>query len=284
MKPIYEAIDVNLNTSLKIAAFRHSEECETIDWHIHPEYELVFIKNGSGVLRIDSREIPYHNGALLFLGPNIPHANFGNKEYADNLEVVIQFGKEFVEEKVAVFAELQNIRVLVKKAQKAILFSDKIKAELSLQFEALDISDNSEKLIQFLKILNILAKEVSEATLLFKKDIATRKTSDVERLETVFEYVNMNYREGISTQGIAESVGLTTNSFCRFFKKMVNKPFIQFVNEFRTRRAAELFSEHAYSVSEVMYKCGYTDASYFTRQFKKNHGLTPTQYLERMVS
>ena len=279
MKPIYETIDVSLNASLKIATFRHTQQCETTDWHIHPEYELVFVKNGSGILRIDSEEIPYHDGALLCLGPNIPHSNFGNKECPDNLEIVIQFDQDFVEEKMAVFPEFHALRALIKEAQKVILFSNEIRKRLSPDFEILGSLDNTGKLIQFLTILESLTKELASASLLFEKKVRAHKTSDVERLETVFEYVNSHYKEDISTQEIAERVGLTTNSFCRFFKKMVDTPFIQFVHEFRTRRAVELLNEDTYSVSEVMYKCGYTDASYFTRQFKKNLGLTPTQYL-----
>ena len=113
MNPIYENIGVAINTSLKVATYTHSKTCPTANWHIHPEYELVYVRNGAGKLRIDSTTTAYSDGVLLFIGPNIPHADFGNKEFRNNFEVVIQFTRTFVEEKLAVFPEFRKLKKLI---------------------------------------------------------------------------------------------------------------------------------------------------------------------------
>ena len=68
---------------------------------------------------------------------------------------------------------------------------------------------------------------------------------------------------------MAEIVGLTTNSFCRFFKKVNQKSFVQFVNEFRINKAIEMMNLNYSSIFETMYACGFNDPSFFNRQLKK---------------
>ncbi|HMB64081.1 MAG TPA: AraC family transcriptional regulator [Eudoraea sp.] len=283
MIPIYENIDVTLNTSLKIAAYSHSQKCKSAGWHIHPEYELVYIKNGSGKLKVGNRMEPYRQGALLFLGPNIPHSDFGNREQLDHMEVVIQFNEGFVEDKIAVFPEFRTLRNFIKKAQKVLVFNNSVKERLSTDFEELVQLSTSDRLISFMNIMSRLSEDKDHKTVLTSCVTNSWKSTDVERLEAIFEFVNAHYNEPISTEMLARKIGLTTNSFCRFFKKMANKPFIQFVNEFRTGKAVEHFNEGCFSVSEVMYKCGYTDASYFTKQFKRSHDLTPSEYMRSVA-
>ncbi|PHQ61404.1 MAG: hypothetical protein COC08_04970 [Maribacter sp.] len=283
MKPIFENIDVAIDSSLKIATYNHTQNCETSNWHIHPEYELVYIKNGGGILRIDNKTLPYDDGVLLLLGPNIPHADFGNKEHKNNLEVVAQFRKEFIEEKLAVFPEFNALKNLVQESKKGLLFESQTKDIVALEFEKLNSLNSSQRLIHFILILDKIMVEGHYETILGHARLNSYKSIDVDRLESIFEYVNEHYDEKISIAFLASRQGLTINSFCRFFKKMTKGSFVQFLNEFRTRKALGFFNVTQLSVSEVMYKCGYNDPSYFTRQFKKYHGTTPSGYLSTKV-
>ncbi|MEK6151698.1 AraC family transcriptional regulator [Flavobacteriaceae bacterium 3-367] len=279
MRPIYENVDVGIHASLKIATYTQDDGCESANWHIHPEYELVYIKNGRGTLQIDTHSIPYSDGVLVFLAGNIPHADFGNKVYGNNMEVVVQFGNEFIEEKLSHFTEFRHIVRLIRRSKNVLLFDPEVKAKLSARFEAFEQLDATEKLLNLLYILQQLAKTKSYSSQFQKREPSAFKTDEIDRLEFIFEHVNAHFAGHLSTSEIAAKVGLTTNSFCRFFKKMTNQSFIQFVNEFRVRKAKELFDGNLSSVSQVMYQCGFNDPSYFTRQFKKYQKFAPTDYL-----
>jgi len=279
MKPIYENIDLHLNSSLKVGTFNYDTVCEQANWHIHPEYELVYIKNGRGILRIANRTISYSNGALLFLGPNIPHWSFGNRDYRDNLEVVIQFNQNFVNQKLLVFPEFKKIIQLIERSKNVLVFDEFIKTKLASSFENFTNLNHTEKLIQTLDVLEKLSLSDNYRSILAYVEEYKYKTNEVDRLQTVFNYVNLNFGSALSTEQLASKIGLTPNSFCRFFKKMTNRSFIQFLNEFRIQKASELFIETSLSISEVMYQCGYNDPSYFARQFKKYKIHTPTLFI-----
>lgn len=279
MNPIYENIDVAINTSIKVATYTHSKTCQTINWHIHPEYELVYIRNGNGKLRINSKTIPYKDGALLFLGPNIPHADFGNKELKDNFEVVIQFTRNFVDEKLTIFPEFRKLKKLIRTSHRGLVFDTIVKNELTQVFEEFGAINNTNQLIKLIVILEKLSNTNRYEIILSEKNITSRKTADVNRLEVIFLFVNEHYKEEISIEKLAGQIGLTQNSFCRFFKKMTQKTFVHFVNEFRIGKATEILNENQIPISEAMYMCGFNDPSYFTKQFKKYQGTTPSNYI-----
>ncbi len=275
-----EAINVASDTSFKVASYYNSNNCESAGWHIHPELELVCVKNGSGCLHIGTKKMNYSDGVLVFLGGNIPHADFGNKDYEDSTEVVIQFKKDFLDEKLRVFPELSEIKNLVKRAKEVLVFDTHTKNTVWKLFEQFELLDNQGKLINLLNILNYLSKHGQYQSLFDTLSMEKFKKSEIWRLEETFEYVNNNYHKSISVHEISSRLGLTPNSFCRFFKKMTQRRFIDFVNEFRIERAVELFNANNTVVSEVMFNSGYNDPSYFAKQFKKYQGMSPSNYLK----
>lgn len=280
MKPLLESINVAVDTSLKIESYANENHCASAGWHVHPEYEMVYIKNGSGVLRIGPQKKAYSNGVLVFLSGNIPHADFGNRDQADNLEVVIQFKKEFLEEKLKIFPELGKINALIRKSKQALVFGPEVHNRLGPDFERFGGLDQQGKLINLLSILNRMSRETSYEALFDNLTLDNFKKDDIKRLEEIFEYVNEHYSGTISVAEISTQLGLTSNSFCRFFKKMTQRTFIDFVSEFRINKALEFFNTSNTLITEVMYQCGFNDPSYFSRQFKKYQGITPSDYLK----
>jgi AraC-like DNA-binding protein len=49
----------------------------------------------------------------------------------------------------------------------------------------------------------------------------------------------------------------------------------------RIRRAAQLLEKSQLTVMEVAYKVGFNDPRYFTKHFKSEYQLTPTQYIKK---
>ncbi|RMG85461.1 MAG: AraC family transcriptional regulator, partial [Bacteroidetes bacterium] len=78
---------------------------------------------------------------------------------------------------------------------------------------------------------------------------------------------------------IAEIAHMTTNSFCRFFKKQTGKSFSQFLNEVRVNNAIRLLTHEDIYVSEVCFKVGYNSVTNFYKQFKKITGTSPKDYV-----
>ncbi len=282
MKPIYESIVPDANASFKVESYGAESSCETAGWHIHPEYEIVYVKNGSGVLKIGNKTHFYKDGVLVFLGGNIPHSDLGNNEKNNSLEVVVQFSKEFVTEKLNNFPELTGITTLIELSRHVLIFDNKVKTYLSQRFEGFSGLDNQGKLINLLSILNHLSANKNSCTLLSKGISNSFREKETYRLKKIFEHLNNNYSEPITIPDIAMKVGLTPNSFSRFFTKMTNRRFIDFVNEFKVAKAVEAMNQGGMTIKEVMHLSGFSSPSYFAKQFIKYQNTTPSAYLKKI--
>jgi len=53
---------------------------------------------------------------------------------------------------------------------------------------------------------------------------------------------------------------------------------VEYLRTLRLRRAAALIREGKYTVSEVMYMCGFTNSSYFSKCFQAEFGTTPRNF------
>ncbi len=282
MQVSYEQIYLGQSKSLKIESYNNKSQCDIVSWHLHPEYELVFIKSGKGSIQIDSHFEDYENGLLVFLGPNIPHMPFSNKQYEDNAEVVMQFPESFVQAKLSCFPEFENISKFIKKSNNGIIFSPETHKKLSPLFLKFKKQNNTEKLLNFIDILYKLSTSNNQRTILKGKFSLAINKHTLERISKVYQYVNDHYAEEIRSETLAKRLGLTPNSFCRMFKTVTNRSFIDFLNEFRVKKAQEHFEHNDESISKVMYQCGFNDPSYFSKQFKKYSGKTPSTYIQQL--
>ncbi|WP_282090218.1 AraC family transcriptional regulator [Aquimarina algiphila] len=282
MKVSYEQIYLTSSSSVKIESYTHKSQCDSVSWHLHPEYELVFIKSGKGSIQIDSHFEEYSDGLLVFLGPNIPHMPFGNKQFKSNVEVVIQFPKSFIDEKLAHFPEFDMVLKLIEKSNNGILFSPETHKKLSPLFLKFNKQNATERLLNFITILHLLSISSDQRTVLKEKLSLDINQHTFERISKVYQHINDHYADEIRSDALAKELGLTPNSFCRMFKTITQRNFIDFLNEFRVKKAQEYFEHHDTSISSVMYQCGFNDPSYFAKQFKKYSGMTPSQYYNQI--
>ncbi|WP_299255102.1 AraC family transcriptional regulator [uncultured Aquimarina sp.] len=281
MKLSYEQIYLEQSTSLKIESYTKDSLCNEVNWHLHAEYEIVFIRNGNGIIQVESNIEKYQDGLLIFLGPNMPHMPFGNKDLEDNVEVVIQFNESFIKEKLNHFPEFYVILEFIRKSPKGCLFSKVTKEKLSDSFLKISNQNNVEKLLNLMHILYNLSISNYRTPIVKSNYLEIDKTA-LPRISKVFDFVNKNYAKKIQSKTIAQQLGLTTNSFCRMFKSATNKSFISFLNEFRIKKAQEHFENKNISISEVLYQCGFNDPSYFCKQFRKYTGVSPSRYIKEL--
>lgn len=273
----FENVNLAVNTSIKVHIYNQLDQCYGIGWHLHPEYELVYIRNGNGLLNIDKRSVPYQDGVLLFLGPDIPHTDFGNSDHRNALEVVVQFSEDFVRDKLGVFPELAAIRKLVQRSKNVLIFDDEIRRSLDAEFAAMAFQSSTNRLVSFLAILSRLSQPDAATELFPGANIPTiTKPADAQRLESVFARVNRDYGMELSTSMMAAEIGMTTNSFCRFFKAHTDKTFTAFLNGYRLGRARDLLLHTDTPIQEVMYATGFRDGPYFSRAFKRAVGCSPS--------
>jgi len=91
-------------------------------------------------------------------------------------------------------------------------------------------------------------------------------------------YIQSNYMYDISVAGIAKMLGIDRRYLYRLFVEYTGMSPQNYILKCRLRKAAEMLSRYDCTVGEAARSCGYKDMFNFSNMFKKEYGISPTEY------
>ena len=104
---------------------------------------------------------------------------------------------------------------------------------------------------------------------------------DEKLIGQAVKYVEDNIaRSDLSVEELSQALGM---SRVHLYKKLVNitgKTPIEFIRVIRLKRAAQLLRQSQQNVSEVAYQVGFNNPKYFSKYFKEEFGVLPSNYQE----
>lgn len=104
---------------------------------------------------------------------------------------------------------------------------------------------------------------------------------DKEFLRQVVTLIEENYhRPDLSIAGLAKMMGISRSLLHLKMKKITNMNASDFIKQLRMNKAAELLKK-GNSISEVAYQVGFNDPNYFSKVFKKEFKVSPSNYVVR---
>ncbi|TKD55702.1 AraC family transcriptional regulator [Flavobacterium sp. ASW18X] len=283
-KPAFEAIEPNFGYSFTYHKYDEYNLNNFTAWHYHPELELVYINGGSGKRQIGSHVSYFRDGDLILIGSNLPHCGFTDKLTGNKSESVIQMKKDFLGNDFFEIPEMKKIKNLFEICKSGIAFYGKTKTKIGEKIEILEYQTDFQRLLSILNILNELGSTDEYKVLNADGFTMQSEVKDNDRINIVFNHVKTNFKEEIKLEQIADMVSMTVPSFCRYFKKITNKTFTQFVNEYRLVHASKLLAEQPMSITEVCYESGFNNFSHFNKSFKAFTGQNPSEYRNQLKS
>lgn len=138
-----------------------------------------------------------------------------------------------------------------------------------------------EKLMKFETIVDIRQwmKNIFHAVIEYL--VIKNESRSSKIIEEVARFVEQNYQREITLREIAEKLFYSPNYLGSIFKQETGHGFIEYLTEFRIRKAAELLGDPKLKTYEVAGMVGYKTIPSFIKQFKAVFGITPTEYRER---
>lgn len=97
-------------------------------------------------------------------------------------------------------------------------------------------------------------------------------------IKEALNYIEQNFQNDISVDGIAQFCGLNRTYFGRIFKGAVGKSPQEFLLSYRMTKAAELLKLTRLSISDVGNAVGYPNQLHFSRAFKNTYGVSPREW------
>ncbi len=274
-----------LDSDFMYVADRRKKEF-TYPIHKHEVFELNYVENGDGVLRIvgDSAETIGNRELVLITSPDLEHVWEQDKCKSEDIrEITVQFFFDF-NSSYSLFnrTPLLPIKRLFERARKGVAFTpETIEKVYPLLNSLSSTKDKFYSVINFLTLLYELSLADDTRELASSSFAKVDVDSESRRILKVKEYINKHYTEEIRLADMADLVGMSTTSFSRFFKLRSGKTLSDYVVEMRLGVAARQLVDTTNSVSEICYGCGFNTLSNFNRLFRKYKGCSPTEFREK---
>jgi AraC-like DNA-binding protein len=265
-------------------AHEHSFLCYEVNvpsfdfyWHYHPEYELTFILKGEGKRLVGDTYEVFKAGDTVLLPPLLPHTWISEKGRKGNcLAIVIKFSQVFLDQ-ICQLPELAGFKKLLGTAARGLQFTGPKSKEVVPLLKLLLQGDALTKLTSVLQVFHTLThvKATPIASVQYKP---LKGTENQQRLNTIFRYVEKEFRSTISLKKAASLIHLSESAFCKYFKRASGKTFSNYTNDIRIAHACELLIETDKPISEIALQSGFESLSYFNRVFLAKKKLRPREY------
>lgn len=169
------------------------------------------------------------------------------------------------------------------------------KAKIEDRIEGIEIGADAYMVKPFdLRLLKLrLSQLISSRQLIFNKyfsaisevDENSNTTSlDKEFIQKALDYISKNIEDpNIGVESLASHLNLSRSQVYRKIKALTNQTANEFIRNIRLHKAKALLSAGNTTISEVSYAVGFSSSSYFTKCFKAQFGVVPTQILEEEV-
>ncbi|MGN0914946.1 MAG: AraC family transcriptional regulator [Succinivibrio sp.] len=249
--------------------------------HWHDETEIIMVTEGSVDIRTGLEEHTAHKGDVLILSSKMPHSIRQHEQekcelfsVLFKLEIVEKYaGTSLYESQVKKLDDPSTVIPVCINNQK---IQDVLKNEIQKLIERRKESYNEFKLGVLGSVFSIIQIlfDISKKTDLKAPDY---RTAFSKIAPAIYEVQN-RYEQALSVDDMASLCNLSSSHFMKVFKMTTGESFNVFLIRYRLEKAKELLKTTNDSIVNIAISCGFSNQSYFTRQFKKYCGIKPKEF------
>ena len=227
--------------------------------HEHENFELILNLKGSGIMTIENTDYQFAPGTVFLCPPNKKHIKQSDSGFKD---IYLRFDEpSLASESVITFNDSEN------KTIKALIY------QALLYFNKKDSG--------YQEILNSIATLI--LNIITYEQNGKKNSLLVESIKN--KIIENYYNPELNLDKIYQHISYNPDYIRRCFKKEMKMTPVQYLSKVRINNAIKLMeqavlSNNKISISDIALLCGFNDALYFSKIFKKHTGLSPTEYIK----
>lgn len=237
----------------------------------HNYWELTFIDNGELITNVDGEDYQLKEMDLILYAPG----QFHNQTSGGNSScsyLTIMFEMDIPD------SYLISNRVYHAHRDIHTALNNFIKLSTN------DMLYNNELMLCYLKVLII---RILQYDFLNSSPVAStpmQQRFENELLNEIILYINDMIYEQLTIEDICTKFSISRSSLQTLFKNNVGVAPKQYISDIKLKKSKLLIKENTYTISEVSRMLGFNSIHYFSRKFKQQYGITPTDYAKTLYN
>jgi len=247
--------------------------------HRHDFYVLVLFTNGTGLHKIDFDEFDINKGSLFLMQPGQIHL----WELSSDIDGYIVFFSK----------EIYNLHFRDKKIEEYLFFqSSKNNPELVLNIDEMKqiqpyfelmINENQEDQLQkkdkMLNLLDCILVEILRVYNIESNHLTSTYNHKLKEFEILLEQF---YKTEKSPSFYADKMAITLKHLNRISKNTLNITITELITRRVVLESKRIIVDKNRTIAQIADELGYSNYSYFSKLFKKNVGITPTEFVNQL--
>ena len=253
-----------------------------VPWHWHHAVELFYIKSGRVEYTTPNGKWIFPAGTGGFVNSNVLHSSRVSSTKDGTVQLLHLFDPELLSGGISNRIEERYVRPLTDSsgveiiclspenpAQAALL--QKICAGFELEEDSWGYEIALRQLLTevWLGLLDIAGSETEE--------IHKSKDTD-EKMKAMMCYIQEHYAETILVDQLAEEAHISKRACFRLFQEKLHMSPLEYMREYRLRKACMKLVKTEASVTEIAHDCGLGTSSYFGKIFREHYNTSPVRY------
>lgn len=276
------------NPMLSLVSCTYSESIKHVEF-TSDFYLIVFKKINAGELIYGKTKYDHQLGSMLFFKPNqlIEIKDVGFQEEA----FTIHFHEDLLNGH-PLYHEIKKYSFFDYEVNEALHLSPKEEQTIwDLYYKIETEYENSQDEYSREIILSHIDSILKYAKRFYKRQFLNRKelsgkmvTRFNEKLYTYFQKGSLKKHGFPTVKFMAEELNLSPGYLSDLLKQETGKTAIELIHIYLVSEAKNMLKESDLSVSEISYLLGFENPPYFSRLFKKESGLSPSQFKQQHIN
>lgn len=256
-------------------------------YHNHDYYEINYVMEGCLVQYINGSKLVMKSGDLIIMSHSVRHSSFpiGEKCKCYNILLADSY-VERTQKKLATY-NVSNYLQNIMSNNAYILFRNTEKININKLMSEILFPANTKKLAIYspLIVKNAMEKILILLTSCDRYDQIFQDISNNSEMqlrgERIVQYMNENYAT-ITLEELAKKFGYSTQHVRRIIKKHTGMSYMTALQHKRIEVSMQLLRNSTLSIKEIAEIVGLESPEYFSRRFKFERGVSPTEYREQL--
>lgn len=229
-----------------------------VNRHAHGNWELVYCTSKAGKFVFENAEIPYSEGDIVIIPPDVEHKN----------ESIYGFTNIHLNVDNATFPFSHPERVR----------DDGNKSLLHLFQDAYYLYTGDPE--RRAALLNAYGALIVRCISAYNSTRPKNKVAEQIKTSIVENYADANF----DLESVLSSLPYCSDYLTKLMRNEVGMTPHQYLTNLRLQAASDLLCSVNSSITEVSHLCGFNNPLYFSRLFKKKYGVSPREYyMEKML-